>query len=273
MVALRPLFTQKGTAPVHLISYARCYSRPFLIAPSIANSIQMHNPKINHSPEQAHNRKWLPARCGILTTKIGMLPFFNDVTGERLAATILKLDNVEVILNRTMNENGYFAVQVGYGNKNPQKVTRQLLGHYATHLVNPKLKSAEFRVKDEGGLLEPGTTFKPSFFKVGDFVDIRSISKGKGFAGVMKKYGFKGLRASHGTSLMHRHGGSYGQNQDPGRVLPGKKMPGRMGTNNVTVQNIEILKTDDKNNVIWVKGSVPGPNGSYVRIQDAIKKL
>ncbi|CAB4256101.1 similar to Saccharomyces cerevisiae YGR220C MRPL9 Mitochondrial ribosomal protein of the large subunit [Maudiozyma barnettii] len=256
-----------------LSNILRLYStRPSLIAPSVASTVHSVAPEINHSPIQAFKRKWLPKRCGIITEKVGMMPYFDTKTGDRLAATILKLDNVEVMMHRTIDSDGYFACQVGYGNKNPKNVSRQLLGHYASKIVNPKLKTTEFKVANEEGLLPLGTLMKPSFFEVGQFLDVRSVSKGKGFAGVMKKYHFKGLRASHGTSIMHRHGGSYGQNQDPGRVLPGKKMPGRMGGINVTVQNVEVLKIDDVNNVIWVKGAVPGPNGSIVKIQDSIKK-
>lgn len=247
-------------------------TRPVLIAPSVVSTIKLEPPSINHSPERAHKRKWLPQRCGIIAQKVGMMPFFNAETGERMAATVLKLNNVEVMLHRTIQENGYFACQVGYGNKNPKKVPRSLLGDYAAKLVNPKLEVSEFMVKNEKGLLPIGTILKPSFFEVGQYVDARSVSKGKGFAGVMKRYNFAGLRASHGTSIMHRHGGSYGNNQDPGRILPGKKMPGRMGGQNVTIQNVKILKVDDEHNVIWVKGAIPGANGSFVKIQDAIKK-
>lgn len=251
----------------------RCVStRPSLIAPSVVSTIKMQAQEINHSPEQAQSRRWLPNRCGILTQKKGMMPYFNEATGERIAATVLQVDNVEVLMHRTLKDNGYFACQVGYGSKDPAKVSRQMLGHFASKLVNPKLQVVEFQVKNEADLLPLGTLLKPSFFKPGQYVDIRSTSKGKGFAGVMKKYHFKGLRASHGTSIMHRHGGSYGQNQDPGRILPGKKMPGHMGAINVTQQNGQILKVDDANGVILVRGSVAGPNGCYVKVQDAIKK-
>ena len=263
----------KPIVTTNLLNTTRLYStRPSLIASSVASTLETVAPEINHSRIQAFKRKWLPERCGVITEKVGMMPYFDIETGDRTAATILKLDNVEVIMHRKLETDGYIGCQVGYGNKNPKNISRQLLGHYASKLVNPKLKTTEFKVKNEQGLLPLGTVLKPSFFKVGQFLDVRSVSKGKGFAGVMKKYHFKGLRASHGTSVMHRHGGSYGQNQDPGRVLPGKKMPGRMGCINVTVQNVQILKIDDANNVIWVKGSVPGPNGSMVKIQDAIKK-
>ncbi|CCK67854.1 mitochondrial 54S ribosomal protein uL3m KNAG_0A01650 [Huiozyma naganishii CBS 8797] len=224
-------------------------------------------------PIEAFKRKWLPLRCGVLTQIVGMLPYLNSETGERMAATILQVNNVEVTAHRTLQENGYIACQVGYGTVRARKVSRQMLGVFAANLVNPKAKVVEFKVKNEDGLLPLGTVLKPSWFEPGAFVDVRGVSKGKGFAGVMKRHHFKGLGASHGTSLSHRHGGSYGQHQDPGRILPGKKMPGRMGTDNVTVQNVQILKVDDANNVIWVKGSVPGANGTFIKLQDAIKKM
>lgn len=247
-------------------------TRPSLIATSVVNTVHLKAPKINHSPEQAHLRKWLPLRSGVITQKKGMMPYFDETTGKRIAATVLQMDNVEVLMHKTVKENGYFACQVGYGNKDATRVSRQMLGHFASKLVNPKERVSEFRVKDEVGLLPLGTLLKPSFFTPGQYIDLKSTSKGKGFAGVMKRYHFKGLRASHGTSVAHRHGGSYGQNQDPGRILPGKKMPGHMGNKHVTIQNAVILKVDDENNVILVKGSIAGPTGSFVKIQDAIKK-
>ena len=179
---------------------------------------------------------------------------------------------MEVTLHRTVKDNKYWACQVGFGNKHPEKVTRQLLGHFAAHNVNPKEKTTEFRVKTEEGLLPVGTLIKPSWFKVGQYVDLQSVSKGKGFQGVMKRYGFKGLKASHGVSVSHRKGGSYGQNQTPGRVLPGKKMPGHMGVDTVTIQNIQVLDVNDEKGTVLVKGSVAGPTGCFVKIQDSIKK-
>ncbi|SCU99337.1 LADA_0H19086g1_1 [Lachancea dasiensis] len=246
--------------------------RASLVAPSVTSTVASIAPVINHCPEQAQLRRRLPHRCGALGVKRGMVPFFDEATGNRVAATVLELNNVEVIMHRTMQQDGYIACQVGYGNKHPTKVSRQMLGHFASKVVNPKEKVAEFRVKSESGLLPVGTLIKPSFFQTAQYVDLRSISKGKGFAGVMKRHNFKGLKASHGVSISHRKGGSYGQNQTPGRVLPGKKMPGHMGVQQVTIQNSQILKVDDENGVVIVKGSVAGPNGGYVKIQDAIKK-
>lgn len=247
-------------------------SRASLLAPSVVSTIPSKAPVINHCPEQAQKRRRLPARCGAVAVKKGMMPYFDESTGNRVAATVLELNNVEVILHRTVKDNGYFACQVGYGNKSANKVSRQLLGHFASKLVNPKEKVVEFRVKNESGLLPLGTLIKPSFFQPGQFVDLRSISKGKGFAGVMKRHNFKGLKASHGVSVSHRKGGSYGQNQTPGRVLPGKKMPGHLGVEQVTIQNSQVLKVDDENGVVIVRGPVAGASGSFVKVQDAIKK-
>lgn len=257
-------------------------TRPKLVAPSTispsispdllkstSNSIAS---KQNNVSQRLSN-KWLPHRTGVIGKKLGMSPFFDLETGHRIACTVVELNNVEVLLHRTPEVNGYWALQVGYGNlDNPLRETRQMLGHFAKIGVNPKEKVCEFQFADSNGLLPVGTLLKPSFFKLNQFVDCQSVSKGKGFAGVMKRHNFKGQPASHGNSLTHRHGGSYGQHQDPGRILPGKKMPGRMGGHNVTLQNLQVMKIDDVNSVLWIKGAIPGPKGSFVKIQDSFKR-
>lgn len=257
-------------------------TRPKLVAPSTispsispdllkstSNSIAS---KQNNVSQRSPN-KWLPHRTGVIGRKLGMAPFFDLETGHRIACTVVELNNVEVLLHRTPEVNGYWALQVGYGNlDNPLRETRQMLGHFAKIGVNPKEKVCEFQFADSNGLLPVGTLLKPSFFKLNQFVDCQSVSKGKGFAGVMKRHNFKGQPASHGNSLTHRHGGSYGQHQDPGRILPGKKMPGRMGGHNVTLQNLQVMKIDDVNSVLWIKGAIPGPKGSFVKIQDSFKR-
>ncbi|KAG0678991.1 54S ribosomal protein L9 [Kluyveromyces marxianus] len=257
---------------IRLFSQSTVTNGAKLVAPSVVSSTNLEPVQLNHSPESALKRRRLPLRCGALSKKVGMMPYFDKESGKRIAATVLQLDNNEVILHRTAQENNYWACQVGFGNKLPHKVSRQLLGHFAAHVVNPKEKVVEFRVKDESGLLPVGTLIKPSWFKPGQYVDLQSTSKGKGFQGVMKRYGFKGLKASHGVSVSHRSGGSYGQNQTPGRVLPGKKMPGHMGVDTVTIQNAQVLEVNDETGTVLVKGSVAGPKGAFVRIQDAIKK-
>jgi len=171
-----------------------------------------------------------------------------------------------------VDQHGYWAVQVGSGSKDPRNVTRPMLGHFSKAKVAPKRTVREFRVNGEQGLLPPGTIITPDHFVEGQYVDVRANSKGKGFAGVMKRWGFKGLRASHGVSVSHRSAGSMGQSQDPGRVLPGKKMAGRMGGSRVTVQNVPIIKVDAELGVILVKGPIPGPDKAFVMVQDAIKK-
>lgn len=228
---------------------------------------------INHSPEQARLRKRLPLRTGLIGIKRGMVPYFTE-SGERFPCTVLEIDSIEVLHNKTPEKEGYYAVQLGYGTiTDPTKVSRAMLGHFSKAEVSPKEEVMEFQVKDESGLLPVGTQLKPDHFKPGQFVDLKSVSKGKGFAGVMKRWGFGGLRASHGTSVAHRHGGSYGQNQTPGRVIPGKKMPGHMGAKNCTIQNSKVIEVNNEKGYILVKGPVSGANGSVVKIQDAIKKM
>lgn len=230
----------------------------------------------NHTQEKAVERRRVPFRTGLIAIKRGMGPWFDEATGETYPVTILEVDQVEVVYNKTKENEGYYAVQVGYGVKNPKRETRQMLGHFEKAQVNPKIKLSEFMVKNEEGLLPVGTILNADFFKPGQFVDIKGVSKGKGFAGVMKRYGMKGQKASHGASLSHRSGGSYGANTSPGRVLPGKRMPGRMGGQSSTKQNslvVNVEKIDEYRGMILVKGHVPGPTNAFVNVSDAIKKL
>lgn len=199
---------------------------------------------------------------------------FWDESGRKIPVTILQLNRSQVTHIKTKSENGYNAVQIGAGLRQPRNVTKAMLGHFARATVFPKQALAEFRTltppASQG--LQLGSTVLAEHFKVGQYVDIRSVSKGKGFAGVMKRYGFKGLRASHGVSISHRSAGSMGQSQDPGRVLPGKKMAGRMGGRRVTVQNVKILEINHETGTLMVKGPVPGPKDSWIMVQDAIKR-
>ncbi|CCH43344.1 50S ribosomal protein L3 [Wickerhamomyces ciferrii] len=243
-----------------------------LTAPSSITKITKA-PPIAHSPNEARLRKRLPSRTGLIAIKRGMAPYFDKKTGEKFGVTLLQVENLEVLYNKTPELNGYYAVQIGYGSKSPYKTSRGLLGHFAKAGVNPKSFVKEFQVKDESGLLPIGTELKVNHFQPGQLIDVKGVSKGKGFAGVMKRWGFKGLRASHGTSIMHRHGGSYGQNQDPGRIDKGKKMPGHMGNQNNTKQNVKVVEIDEENGFLLVKGGVPGPKNSFVRLQDAIKQI
>ncbi|EAW10064.1 mitochondrial 54S ribosomal protein uL3m [Aspergillus clavatus NRRL 1] len=215
----------------------------------------------------------LPLRTGAIAIKKGMTAVYDTETGKRIACTVLQLDRVQVVSHKTRQRHGYYAVQLGAGWKHPSNVTKSLLGHFSTHGVSPKRHIYEFRIKDESGLVPVGEMINASWFQEGQYVDARSNSKGKGFAGVMKRHGFHGQDRSHGVSLTHRSLGSAGPSQGGGsRVYPGKKMAGNMGNEQNTVQNLKILKVDPENGIVVVNGSVSGPKGCVVRIQDAIKK-
>ncbi|KAJ5149339.1 54S ribosomal protein L9 [Penicillium atrosanguineum] len=215
----------------------------------------------------------LPLRSGVIATKKGMTAVFDADTGKRTPCTVLQLDRVEVVSHKTRQKHGYFAVQVGSGWKHPSNMTKSLLGHFSANGLSPKRHVFEFRVKDESGLLPVGESIRANWFQEGQYVDARSNTKGKGFAGVMKRHGFHGQDRSHGVSLTHRSLGSSGPGQGGGsRVYPGKKMAGNMGNTQNTVQNLKILKVDSETGVVVVSGAVSGPKGCTVRIQDAIKK-
>jgi large subunit ribosomal protein L3 len=198
---------------------------------------------------------------------------FMGKSGTRIPCTVLQLDEVQTIANKTRKKNGYWAVQVGLGAKRPVTVGAPMLGYYEAKGVAPKQVLAEFPVRDEKGLLPVGVQLLPDWFHVGQWVDVRSNSKGQGFAGGMKRHGFKGQEASHGNSKNHRTIGSVGPSQGSGsRVLPGKKMPGRMGNERVTLQNLPVLMVDNELGIVVVKGAVAGPKNCIVKIQDAVKK-
>jgi len=178
------------------------------------------------------------------------------------------MQDAQVVAQRT---EPYLAVQVGCQDKPKKRTNTGLLGHFAINGVSPKRKTVEFRV-EEAGLVPIGSYLKAAHFVPGQYVDVQAKTIGKGYAGVMKRHGFKGLRASHGVSISHRSGGSTGQHQDPGRVFPGKKMAGRMGGLQHTVQSLLCLRVDNALNLVYVKGSVPGHDGAFVKLQDAIRK-
>lgn len=205
--------------------------------------------------------------------KKGMTALYDPETGKRTACTVLQLDRVQVVAHKTREKHGYFAVQVGAGWKHPSNVTRPVLGHFAGAKVSPKRFMAEFKVKDEKGLLAVGQSIGPGWFLEGQFVDARANCRGMGFAGGMKKWGWSGQPASHGNSKNHRTMGSSGASQGSGsRVHPGKKMPGRMGGQQVTTQNVKVLKVDIEKGLVVLNGCIAGPDGCIVKIQDAIKK-
>ncbi|KAL2888872.1 54S ribosomal protein L9, mitochondrial [Ceratocystis lukuohia] len=225
------------------------------------------------SPDAALARKayTTPVRTGVLAIKKGMSAMF--VGKVRMPCTILQLDQVEVVATKNRDTHGYWAVQVGLGTRKAANVPAPQLGYYEAKGLAPKKHLAEFRVRNNDGLLPVGVQLQPSWFKLGQHVDVRATSKGKGFAGGMKRHGFGGQPASHGNSKTHRAIGSVGPSQGGGsRVHPGKKMPGRMGGESTTTQNLEVLQVDDKMGIVVVKGAVGGPKGGLVKIADAIKK-
>lgn len=210
-------------------------------------------------------------RIGALAKKLGMTNIY-DEQGSRIAVTLLKMDVTQIIDKKTISRDGYEAVQIGTGQVKLNNVSKPLKGHFAKAQVEVKKNLLEFRVTTEINKLNIGEYIYPSHFITGQYVDITGTSIGKGFAGGMKRHNFRGLEASHGVSVSHRSHGSTGQRQDPGKVFKGKKMAGHMGDKRVTVQNLEIVATDDEKGLIVIKGAVPGHKGSLIIIKDAIKK-
>jgi large subunit ribosomal protein L3 len=194
-----------------------------------------------------------------------------DSTGLHIPVTVLKVDNCQVVGVRNNDKDGYTAVQLGAGQMKAQNVKRPMRGHFAKAKVEPKRKLAEFRVSEDA-ILDVGAQLSAAHFVAGQFVDVVGTSKGKGFAGSMKRHNFGGLRASHGVSISHRSHGSTGNSQEPGRVWKGKKMAGHMGDERVTMQNLEVVSTDEERGLIMVRGAVPGAKESWVLISDAVKK-
>ena len=209
-------------------------------------------------------------RSGVIAKKLGMTRLFME-DGRQIPVTVLQLDNLQVVAQRTAERDGYTAVQLGAGSAKAKNVSAPMRGHFARASVAPKRKIAEFRVSPEN-LIDVGAEISADHYAEGQFVDIAGTSIGKGFAGVMKRHNFGGLRASHGVSISHRSHGSTGQCQDPGKVFKGKKMAGHLGAVRVTTQNIQVVRTDAERGLIMVKGSVPGSKGGWVTIKDAVKK-
>ncbi|CAI5745843.1 unnamed protein product [Peronospora destructor] len=209
-------------------------------------------------------------RTGLLAVKIGMMPVW-DHFGYRHNCTVLQVEECQVTQIKTADRHGFNALQLGVGLRKSKNVSKPVLGHLAKAGVPAKRQLQEFRVSEDA-LLPLGMKLSALHFNPGQYVDVCGTSKGKGFQGVMKLHNFAGQPASHGNSKTHRHMGSTGQCQDPGKVFKGKKMPGRMGGNRVTRDNLWIAKIDVARNLIYVKGSVPGNNGGIVRVTDARKK-
>jgi large subunit ribosomal protein L3 len=209
-------------------------------------------------------------RTGLLAQKLGMTRIF-AADGNHVPVTVLKVDNCQVVAVRTDETNGYNAVQLGVGAAKVKNVSKAQRGHFAKAKVEPKKKLAEFRVSKDN-LLEVGAEISADHFVAGQFVDVVGTTIGKGFAGSMKRWNFGGLRATHGVSVSHRSHGSTGNRQDPGRTFPGKKMAGHLGAERVTQQNLKIVQTDADQGLIYVHGAVPGHEGAYVLVKDAVKR-
>ena len=209
-------------------------------------------------------------RTGLIAKKLGMSRLFKE-DGTHVPVTVLHVDDVQVVDVRTQERDGYVAVQLGMGNAKEKNVTKPNRGHFARVKVEPKKTVREFRVADDA-TLEVGAVLSASHFVVGQKVDVTGTSKGKGFAGAMKRWNFAGLEASHGVSISHRSHGSTGNRQDPGKTFKNKKMAGHLGDERVTTLNLEIAAVDPEKNLIMIRGSVPGAKNGVVLIRDAIKK-
>jgi large subunit ribosomal protein L3 len=209
-------------------------------------------------------------RSGVIAQKVGMTRVFTDA-GEHVPVTVLRLANCQVISHRTKDKNGYVALELGSGSRKINNVGKAERGHFAAAQVEPKCKVAEFRV-EEKELIPVGAEITADHFIAGQFVDVSGITIGKGFAGPMKRWNFRGLRATHGVSISHRSHGSTGGRQDPGKTFKNKKMAGHMGVDRVTTLNLKVVQTDIERGLIMVEGAVPGSKGGWITVRDAVKK-
>ena len=208
---------------------------------------------------------------GIIGKKIGMTQIF-DEQGRAIPVTVIEAGPCVIAQKKTAENDGYTSVQMGFGDLKAQKVTKPMKGHFAKADVAPKKALHEFRF-DDPEAYKVGDLVKADVFETGDKVDVTGTSKGKGYAGVIKRWNFHRLKESHGTGPIVRMGGSSGCCSDPSRVFPGKKMAGHLGAEQVTVQNLTVAKVDAENNLIAIRGAVPGPNGSIVVIRDSVKAV
>jgi large subunit ribosomal protein L3 len=209
-------------------------------------------------------------RTGVIAKKLGMTRFF-DEAGSDVAVTVLALDGCQVTAQRTRDKDGYVALQLGAGQAKVKNTSKAMRGHFAKALVEPKRHVAEFRVSEDN-LIAVGAEITADHFVAGQFVDVTGVTIGKGFQGGIKRHHFGGLRATHGVSLSHRSLGSTGQRQDPGRTFKGKKMAGHMGQDTVTTLNLTVFRVDPERGLIMLRGAVPGAEGGYVKIRDAVKR-
>ena len=208
-------------------------------------------------------------RCGVITRKLGMSRVFSD-EGEHIPVTVLKIEDVEVLSIKSVDKDGYTAVQLGFRNKKPKNISKPLRGFFAKAKAEPKEKVVEFRVSEDA-VLTVGDKLSVNHFVTGQKVDVVGISKGKGFSGAMKRHNFGGMQASHGVSISHRSHGSTGNSQDPGRTWRGKKMAGQYGNVRITTQNLKVVKLLEDEDLILIQGSVPGSKNGIVLLRDSIK--
>ncbi len=208
-------------------------------------------------------------RCGVIARKLGMSRMFND-DGAHVPVTVLRIEDIEVLSIKSVDKDGYNAVQLGFNNKKPKNISKSLRGVFAKAKVEPKEKILEFRVSEDAAL-NIGDKLGVNHFVVGQKVDVVGVSKGKGFSGAMKRHNFGGMQASHGVSISHRSHGSTGNSQDPGRTWKGKKMAGQYGNARVTTQNLTVVKLIENEDLILIRGSVPGSKNGIVLLSDAIK--
>src|SRR3954453_22340425 len=208
-------------------------------------------------------------RTGVIADKRRIARLFQG-DGRHVPVTVLQLDELQVVGRREQDRNGYTAVQLGAGKAKAKNVAKPQRVAFGKANVEPKAKVAEFRVADDA-LLDVGATISADHFVPGQLVDVVGVTQGKGFAGVMKRWNFRGLRATHGVSVSHRSHGSTGQRQDPGKVFKNKKMAGHMGARNRTQQNLEVVRTDPIRGLLFIKGSVPGHKGAWLTVSDAVK--
>ena len=208
-------------------------------------------------------------RCGVVARKLGMSRIFSD-DGEHIPVTVLRIEDVEVLAIKSIDKDGYTAVQLGFANKKPKNISKPLRGFFAKAKTEPKEKVVEFRVSEDA-ILNVGDKLGVNHFVAGQKVDVVGVSQGKGFAGAMKRHNFGGMQASHGVSISHRSHGSTGNSQDPGRTWKGKKMAGQYGNVRITTQNLKVVKLLDDDDLILIQGSVPGSKNGIVLLKDAVK--
>jgi large subunit ribosomal protein L3 len=219
------------------------------------------------------NMSIAPINKGILAKKLGTTQIFDQRTGNRIPVTILEVGYCQVVQKKSLEVDGYKSIQIGYGDLKKKNIKKPQEGHFKKAGIDAKRHLKELKFTDEVyNVLKPGDTLSIEQFEANEFVDLTASSKGKGFAGVMKRYNFAGRPATHGTHENFRGPGSVGMHQTPGRVIKGKKMPGHMGDHKTTVQNLQIAKVDAENNLIYIMGAVPGAKNALIIIRDSVKK-